>query len=226
MAQTGFFHHIASGLLFLAFVMILVTCISAPVIHQLGLLKVENSQDHAGPTTIYFGTLGYCTKTPTTTSCTRHGIGYSPLAYLASFDKTAYPAAAVTAASGLTRTMVFHPIACAILVCAFLLGFGADTCGSLLAAAAALLAFLVAGLALACDVVGLGQVRAQVNADGSGSVASFGAALWTCAGAAALALLGTVLMFLSCCSARFHRPRPVPADAPAPVAQQGGYPNY
>jgi hypothetical protein len=61
MAQTGFFHHIGTFLLFAATVLLIITCISAPVVHDLALLKVElggnSAQDHA---TVTFGTFGYC----------------------------------------------------------------------------------------------------------------------------------------------------------------------
>lgn len=61
MAQTGFFHHIGTFLLFAATVLLIITCISAPVVHDLAILKVElggnSAQDHA---TVTFGTFGYC----------------------------------------------------------------------------------------------------------------------------------------------------------------------
>ena len=61
MAQTGFFHHIGTFLLFAASILLVITCISAPVVHDLALLKVElgnqSSSDHA---TVAFGSFGYC----------------------------------------------------------------------------------------------------------------------------------------------------------------------
>ena len=61
MAQTGFFHHIGTFMLFVATVMLIITCISAPVVHDLSLLKVElgdsQSSNHA---TVAFGTFGFC----------------------------------------------------------------------------------------------------------------------------------------------------------------------
>ncbi len=59
MAQTGFFHHIGTFLFFAATVLLIVTCISAPVVHDLAILKVEAgnapSSNHA---TVAFERLG------------------------------------------------------------------------------------------------------------------------------------------------------------------------
>lgn len=62
MARTGFFRHIGTFLLLSATVLLIVTSISAPVVHKLALLKVEiGGDDRAGdPTTVAFGTFGYC----------------------------------------------------------------------------------------------------------------------------------------------------------------------
>ena len=61
MAQTGFFHHIGTFLLFSAAVLLIITCISAPVVNDISILKVEledgSTRDHS---TVTFGTFGYC----------------------------------------------------------------------------------------------------------------------------------------------------------------------
>jgi hypothetical protein len=56
---TGFFHHIGTFLLFSATVLLIITCISAPVVHDLALLKVELGDDNRG-STVTFGTFGWC----------------------------------------------------------------------------------------------------------------------------------------------------------------------
>ena len=65
MAQTGFFHHIGTFLLLAATVLLIVTCISAPVVHNIALLNVDlgarNSEDHRN---VAFGTFGYCVTDP------------------------------------------------------------------------------------------------------------------------------------------------------------------
>jgi len=58
MATTGFFHHIGTFLLFAATILLIVTCISSPVVNDLAILKVDlkgDSQQH-----VTFGTFGYC----------------------------------------------------------------------------------------------------------------------------------------------------------------------
>lgn len=67
MGQTGFFHHMASFSLFVAFVMILITSISAPTVRGIGFLRVDrfDRDDGEGGTTssVLFGTFGFCVKT-------------------------------------------------------------------------------------------------------------------------------------------------------------------
>lgn len=58
---TGFFHHIGTFLLLAATVLMIVTCISAPVVHDIALLKVElSSRFAASRPNVAFGTFGYC----------------------------------------------------------------------------------------------------------------------------------------------------------------------
>lgn len=58
MARTGFFHHIGTFLLFAATVLLIVTCISAPVVNNLAIFKVKASGINGRK--INFGTFGYC----------------------------------------------------------------------------------------------------------------------------------------------------------------------
>lgn len=61
MAITGFFHHIGTFLLFAATILLIITSISAPVVNDIGLLKVKLSNatnDHYSE--VSFGTFGYC----------------------------------------------------------------------------------------------------------------------------------------------------------------------
>lgn len=61
MARTGFFHHIGTFLLFAAFVLLLVTSISAPVINDLAMLKVDLTNGTATHhSSVRFGSFGYC----------------------------------------------------------------------------------------------------------------------------------------------------------------------
>lgn len=61
MAGTGFFHHIGTFFLLAATVLLIITTISAPVVNDIGLLKVTLSNatnDHYSE--VSFGTFGYC----------------------------------------------------------------------------------------------------------------------------------------------------------------------
>lgn len=54
----GFVHHLGTFLLLAATVLLIVTCISAPVVNDLALMKVELRDSSSS--TVTFGTFGYC----------------------------------------------------------------------------------------------------------------------------------------------------------------------
>jgi hypothetical protein len=57
----GFFHHIGTFLLLAATILLIVTCISAPVVHDIGLLKIQLGTGRARDYThVSFGTFGAC----------------------------------------------------------------------------------------------------------------------------------------------------------------------
>jgi hypothetical protein len=144
MARTGFFHHIGTFLLFVATILLLITCISAPVVHDLAILRVDlgnqASTDHAN---VAFGTFGYCVNGVDGQGCTKSQLGYSPSAVMSSVDGTKFSQYASDTTTRLTKAMVLHPIACGLNFIAFVLALGAGVVGSFLASAMALLAFLV-----------------------------------------------------------------------------------
>lgn len=114
---------------------------------------------------------------------------------------------------GLTRAMVLHPIATGINFIAFLTAIGAGFVGSLLASFVALVAFIVTVVAMIIDFVLFGLVRSHVNDDTSGAVAGYSTAAWTILASAICSLLGTVVVFLTCCSSRMHSRREKPAGS-------------
>lgn len=61
MAVTGFFHHIGTFLLLATTVLLIITTISAPVVNDIGILKVtlSNATSHHH-SQVSFGTFGYC----------------------------------------------------------------------------------------------------------------------------------------------------------------------
>ncbi|KAJ4306174.1 hypothetical protein N0V88_000970 [Collariella sp. IMI 366227] len=184
MANTGFFHHIGTFLLFSATVLLIITCISAPVVNDLALLKVEFGDKGGRPdgTSISFGTFGYCENRPNVRDvCTRSRVGYNPAAILAATDNTAFSDYAESTTRSLTKVMILHPIACGINFIAFLLAIGAGMVGSFLASLVALLAFLTTAVACVIDFVLWSIVKSNVNDRGeeTGTGAYYGPAAWT-----------------------------------------------
>lgn len=210
MAQTGFFHHLGTFLLLAATVLLIITCISAPVVHDIAILKVDlggsNAIDHSN---VAFGTFGYCINNPNGQgdSCSPSQVGYSPAAVMKAVDGTDFSDYAQDTTRSLTKAMILHPIACGLNFIAFMLALGAGFVGSLLASLIALVAFLVTAVAVIIDFVLFSVVKSNVNDNNTGATAYYGAAAWTTLVAAICSLIGTVLVFLTCCSGRLHKRR-------------------
>lgn len=109
----------------------------------------------------------------------------------------------------LTKAMILHPIACGLNFIAFLLALGAGMIGSFLASMVALVAFLTTAIACVIDFVLFSIVRSAVNDRGNltGSGAYYGAAAWTILVSAICSLVGAVVVFFTCCSARLRKRR-------------------
>jgi len=209
MAKTGFFHHIGSFLLLVATILLIVTCVSAPVVHNISLMKVDlggrGAQQH---TNIAFGTFGFCINNLNgEDSCSGSHVGYSPATVVTELDGTQFSDYAVSTTKALTRAMVLHPIACGLNFIAFLLALGAGIVGSFLASLVALLAFVVTVVVMIIDFVMFSIIKNNVKDANNGSTAEYGTAAWTILVAAICSLLGTVVVFLTCCSARLHKRR-------------------
>lgn len=132
---------------------------------------------------------------------------------MTSIEDTTFSEAYRDSASGLTRVMVLHPVAAGISFIAFLLGAGAGFFGSFLAAIVSLIAFIVTVVVMICDFVLFAIVRDHVNSnndDTSGSHATYSVAIWTILVAAICSLIGAVILFFTCCSARLHKRRNAP----------------
>ncbi|KAH8881548.1 pali-domain-containing protein [Thozetella sp. PMI_491] len=215
MAQTGFFHHIGSFLLFAATVLLIITCISAPVVNDIGLMKVDlgnqNANDHAY---VVFGMWGYCTKNVDGDGfqCSPTKLGYSPADVMHKVEGTDFSDYAKSTTDSLTKAMILHPIACAANFIAFMLGLGAGFVGSFLASVVALVAFLITCVVLIIDFVLFSIVRSNISDDGQGSDAHYSTAAWTILVSGICSLLGTILLFLTCCSGRMHRRRTTTVD--------------
>jgi hypothetical protein len=212
MAITGFFHHIGTFLMFVATVLLIVTDISAPVVHDIALLKVNLANSTDGHfSSVTFGTFGYCiinTAADNKDFCTPSMVGYSPSDYMTSVEPQAhYNQDAHDSTNALTKVMILHPVATGICFISFLLTLGAGVVGSLLASIVAVIAFIVTVVVLITDFVLFSIIKSGVNNDNTGSVAYYSTGLWTILAAAILTLIAAVIIFLSCCSARLHHRR-------------------
>jgi len=227
----GFFHHIGTFLLLAATILLIVTCISAPVVHNIGLLDIQLGRGAGDYTKVAFGTFGACVNRINADDvCTKSRVGYSPAAVLdmagASSD---FSQTARDTTRALTGAMVLHPIACGLNFIAFLLALGAGVVGSLLASIVALLAFIVTVAIMIIDFVLFSIVKSNIN-DYTDYNADFGAAAWTTLAAAICTLIATVVVFLTCCAGRRkHRDRSAVAAkteyVEAPRRRRGWFPS-
>jgi len=211
MARTGFFHHIGTFLLFAATILLLITCISSPVVNDLAILKVDlGNRASSYHSTVTFGTFGYCENNINgdgVDQCSKRTLGYSPAAVMNQVDGTQFSDYATRTTRSLTKAMVLHPIACGLNFIAFMLALGAGVVGSLFASLVAALAFLVTLVILIIDFVMFSIVKSNVNDDGTGAHAFYASAAWTILVSGICSLLGTVIVFFTCCSGRLHRRR-------------------
>jgi hypothetical protein len=223
MANTGFFHHIGSFLLFVATILLLITCISAPVVHDIGIMKVDLNTRNNGPqSTVSFGTFGWClTNRPgMSDECSPSHLGYSPANVVSRVMNTDWPQYADESAQRMTKAMILHPIACGLNFIAFLLGVSSGIVGSFLASMVALLAFLITCAIVIIDFVLFSVVRVNIRDDrdingGNYDIdAHYSTAAWTILVAGICSLIGTVILFFTCCSSRMHRQRRSYADKP------------
>jgi hypothetical protein len=211
MARTGFFHHIGTFLLFTATVLLIITCISAPVVHDLAILKVDlGNRPSTTHSTVTFGTFGFCKNNLNgdgNDDCSSSTLGYSPAFVMNQVDNTQFSEYAERTTRSLTKAMILHPIACGLNFIAFMLALGAGLVGSLLASMVALLAFLVTLVIMIIDFVMFSIVRNNINEDGTGARAYYAAAAWTILFSAICSLIGTLIVFFTCCSGRMHKRR-------------------
>lgn len=206
-----FIHHIGAILLLAATALLIVVDITAPVVNDLALLKVDLASSSSG-SAVTFGTFGYCILDADNgkDKCSKAKIGYDPADVItAEIPNSEFSSISSDAAKTLTKVLVLHPVATGLSFIAFLLAIGAGVIGSFTASMVSLLAFAVNIVALACDFAGFTIVKHKVNDLNTSVHAKFGIAIWLVVAAAACNLLATILVFISCCSGRRSSTRPV-----------------
>ncbi|KAK1778212.1 SUR7/PalI family-domain-containing protein [Copromyces sp. CBS 386.78] len=209
MARTGFFHHFGTFLLLAATVLLIVTCISAPVVNDISMMKVDLGNLHVGRfKRVTFGTFGWCEIADgQADSCSKSHVGYNAANVMRTIEGTSFSNYSENTIKALTKAMILHPIACGLNFIAFLLALGAGLVGSFLASMVAALAFIVTVVIMIMDFVTFSILKSNVNDNNTGSRAHWGSAAWTTLAAAICSLLGMIILFITCCSARIHKKR-------------------
>ncbi|RGP68139.1 hypothetical protein FLONG3_8313 [Fusarium longipes] len=192
-----FIHHIGAFFLLVASVMLIVVSITAPVVNHIAILKVRG-----GGNGVNYGTFGYCIL-QNGGRCTSSHIGYNPANAL---QGNALSGISSDTAKAMTYVMILHPIGAGLCFIAFLLAVGAGIFGSLMSTLLSVAAFIVTIVALACDFAGFSIIRRRVNRDTSAS-ASWSVGIWLVLVAAIFCLIGTVAVFITCCSGRRRKSR-------------------
>jgi len=203
MAVGKVFHYFGSAVLFVAMVLTIVVDISAPVVNDLSFAKVNLR----GDATAKFGVFGYCSQGLTgDETCSNSRIGYNPAAVLEDVGSGDIGYTRTESAEALTRALILHPIGTVVLFFTFLLSLvsGSAIVG-ILATLASGIAFILNTVAVVVDFVIVSLLRNKVRRNGG--ELDYGVAIWIALVAAALTLLGTILMLVTCCSGRRSRRR-------------------
>jgi uncharacterized membrane protein len=200
-----FIHYLGSALLFIAMVLTIVVDISAPVVDSISFVEL----DLPGGADARFGVFGYCSKSRASADwvCTDASIGYDPASVIERVSAVNYSNARSDTIEALTRVLVLHPIGTAALFVAFLLSLAAgSTVISILAMLVSLVAFIINAIAVVIDFVTFTLLGNEIN-DLRGADAAYGTAAWLALAAAVLALIATIIMFITCCAGRRSKKR-------------------
>ncbi|KAL7914861.1 actin cortical patch SUR7/pH-response regulator pali [Trichoderma velutinum] len=204
-----FFHYFGTVLLLAATALLIVVSVTAPVVNDLSILKIDVSGSNAVDR-ITYGTFGYCIIRNGPDDCTKAHVGYDATAALAGVSGLTFSKGDRDSAKVLTRVLILHPIAAGLTFLAFLLCLGTSFLGSFVASLFSFLAFVVTVVAMACDFAGFSIIKHGVNSRGPNNFnARWGPAVWCILAAAALTLIATVLVFITCCAGRRKKSRTV-----------------
>lgn len=196
-------HYLGSAFLFIAMVLAIVVCISAPVTDTISFVSLNLPQGDAK-----FGVFGYCSRPANGDwSCSDSSIGYNPAKVIEDISTVDFSNARSDTVEALTRVLVLHPVGAAVLFIAFLLSLAAgSTIISILAMLVAAAAFIINAVALIIDFVAFTLLGNEINDHSSGD-ASYGPAAWLALVVAILALISTIVMLVTCCAGRRQKKR-------------------
>lgn len=140
-------------------------------------------------------------------SCSDSSIGYNPAKVIEDISSIDFSNARGDTVEALTRVFVLHPIGAAALFIAFLLSLAAgSTIVSILAMLVAAAAFIINAIALVIDFVAFTLLGNHINDHSTGD-ATYGPAAWLALVTAVLALISTIIMFVTCCAGRRKKRR-------------------
>lgn len=144
---------------------------------------------------------------PSSWTCSDSSIGYDPAKVIEGITSINYSNARSDTVEALTRVLVLHPIGTAALFIAFLLSLASgSTIISILAMLVSFAAFIINAIALVIDFVLFTLLGNEIN-DAIGADAAYGPAAWLALVAGILALVATIIMFVTCCAGRRRRKR-------------------
>ena len=204
-------HTIGVVLVIVAFGLLLVTCIGAPAVNDIGLLKVilKNASDIRN-SSVVFGPFGYCVLdvAPAQTDqdyCPRASIGYIP----AQVMRTIGPATIWTTWTGhdldlMTVAYILFPITLAFAFFAAVFAF-CGVIGSVIAAFLCFMGFLCALAVIVVAFISLGDLMDHVQYHGFNSY--YGIGMWTALAALILLFFAMIFLFFSCFSGLGRRRR-------------------
>jgi hypothetical protein len=204
MAVGRIVHWIGVAFVSLAAILLLVTSVGAPTVHDIGLLKVflKNASDIRESSVVY-GPFGYCVLdvAPRQTDqdyCSHASIGYLPAQEM----RLLVPATTWTTWKGhnldlMTVAYILFPIACFVAFVAAAFAF-CGVIGSLIASVLCATAFIITLPVMVVAFVSMGYLKNHVQA--AGLKAHYGTGMWTCLAAFILLFFAMLLLFFSCCS--------------------------
>ena len=198
-------HWVGVVFLIAATALLIITCIGAPAVNDIGLLKVTlNNASDIRHSSVVFGPFGYCVLdvAPVQTDqdyCPRASVGYIPAQVMRTLD----PATTWSTWGGhgldlMTEAYILFPIALAFAFFATTVAF-CGVIGSVTAAFLCALGWVAALAVIIIAFISMGRLKHHVKSNG-GLHASYGVGMWTALAAMILLFLAIPFLFFSCCS--------------------------
>jgi len=193
--------HVGTFLLLCAAVLLLVSTITAPVVHNISLLKISTANGGSSTT---FGALGYCSGSSGSNGCSPKHVGYDIAAVVSAVTGASYSSSSL---KHLTSALVLHPVATGLTFIAFFIALLAHRIGFIFASFIAALAWVVTAVLLIIDFAIFGSVKHHVNdlSNGVDGRATFGTGIWLVVAAFVILFFASFITCCGCFTERRHR---------------------